>query len=139
MKGWATIVLALALGALFGASLLGCGGSGSSPEDTVRGVLKAMEAQNAHKVGSYFREEYRTLVISSMESAFDYIDKIKISNLKTNVLSQTEDEAVIESEFDSTQTYFGQTDTEHAKETWTLCKADGKWLISDSTIFSYGY
>ena len=34
---------------------------------------------------------------------------------------------------------FGQTDTEHVEETWTLKAVDGRWLISDSSIFSYGY
>lgn len=140
MRCWATVVLALALGALLGASLLGCGGGGGSgPEGTVRGLLNAIEGQNAQKAGSYFTAEQRELVVSSLELAFEYSDKINISNVKTNLLSQTEDEAVVESEFDVTETYFGQTDTEHVEETWTLQKVDGRWLINDSSIFSYGY
>jgi uncharacterized protein YprB with RNaseH-like and TPR domain len=131
MKGWLKVVLVLALAALLGSTLLGCGGGGSGPEDTVRGALRAMEAMDAEEMGTYFTEELREEVEFSMELAFVFIDEIKISNVKTKVLSQTEDEATVEADFDIETTGFDETEEEHVTESFNLVKEDGKWLISE--------
>jgi len=60
-----------------------------------------------------------------------FIDEIKISNLKTKVLSQTEDEATVEADFDVEITGFDETEEEHITEPFNLVKEDGKWLISE--------
>ena len=131
MKGWLKVVLVLALAALLGSTLLGCGGGGASPEDTVQDALKAMEAMDAEEMATYFTEELREDVEFGMELAFVFIDEIKISNLKTKVLSQTEDEATVEADFDVETTVFDETEEEHVTEPFNLVKEDGKWLISE--------
>ena len=131
MKGWLKVVLVLALAALLGSTLLGCGGGGSGPEDTVRGALRAMEAMDAEKMVTYFTEEMSEDVEFGMEVVFALIDEIKISNVETKVLSQTEDEATVEVEFDLETTVFDETEEEHVTEPFNLVKEDGKWLISE--------
>ncbi|MGB2855724.1 MAG: hypothetical protein WBC61_03635 [Dehalococcoidia bacterium] len=131
MKGWLKVVLVLALAALLGSTLLGCGGGGAGPEDTVRGALEAMEAMDAEKMVTYFTEEMSEDVEFGMEVVFALIDEIKISNVETKVLSQTEDEATVEVEFDLETTVFDETEEEHLTETYDLVKEDGKWLISE--------
>ncbi len=47
------------------------------------------------------------------------------------MLSQTEDEATVEVEFDLETTVFDETEEEHVTEPFNLVKEDGKWLISE--------
>ena len=65
---------------------LGCGG-GSSPEDTVRGALAAMEAKDAEKMATYFTEDTRDDVEAGMQWAFSLVDEIEISDIKTEVMN----------------------------------------------------
>jgi len=102
-----------------------------TPEATVKGMFKAMEAKNADKVGSYCTEDIREDVVSTMESSFAFIDSIKITNLKTTVASQTEDTATIDAEWDFEIKAFGETSKEHQSDSIGLVKVDGKWLISE--------
>ncbi len=108
MKSWFKVVLVLSLMALIGLTLAGCGG-GSSPEATVQGAFKAMAAKDAEKLGSYFTEDIREQVVSDADLAFTLLDKIDISNLKIEKVSQTEDAATLKLDYDYQVTAFGQT------------------------------
>ncbi len=134
MKGWLKVVLVLALVAVLVPSLIGCGG-GSGPEDAVRGVMNAMAAMDAEKMATYFTEEMSEDVEFGMEFAFTLVDDIKISNLKTTLVSQTGDEATVAFEFDLETEAFGETDKEHVDDTLYLVKESGKWLISEFDMF----
>jgi len=90
-----------------------------------------MEAMDAEKMVTYFTEEMSEDVEFGMEVVFALIDEIKISNVETKVLSQTEDEATVEVEFDLETTVFDETEEEHVTEPFNLVKEDGKWLISE--------
>jgi len=131
MKGWLKVVLVLSLVALVGGVVIGCSGGGSGPEATVQGMFNAMAAKNADKVGSYCTEDIREDVVSTMESAFTFVDSIKITNLKTSVASQTEDTATVDFEYDIEIKAFGETNKDHQSDTIDLVKVDGKWLISE--------
>ncbi len=130
MKGWFKVVLVLTLVALVVGVLAGCSGGGSGPEAAVQGMFKAMEAQNADKVGSYCTEDIREDVVSTMEFTFELVDSIKITNLKTTVASQTDDTAVVDAEYDFEIKAFGETSKEHQSDSIDLVKVDGKWLIN---------
>jgi hypothetical protein len=130
MKGWMKVFLVLGLVALLVSTVLGCGG-GSGPEDTVRNAFKAMAAMDAEKMATYFVEDVREDVELGMEFAFAMLDKIKITNLKTTVASQTDDEATVEFEFDLETTAFDETEEEHVEDSIDLVKENGKWLISE--------
>ena len=97
----------------------------------MRGPLEAMEAMDAEEMAAYFTEELREEVEFGMEVAFVFIDETEISNVKTKVLSQTEDEATVEADFDVETTGFDETEEEHITEPFDLVKEDGKWLISE--------
>jgi hypothetical protein len=131
MKGWFKVVLVLTLVALVGGVVIGCSGGGSGPEATVKGIFKAMEAKNADKVGSYFTEDIREDVVSTMKFSFALLDSIKITNLKTSVASQTEDTATVDAEWDFEIKAFGETSKEHQSDSMDLVKVGGKWLISE--------
>lgn len=130
MKGWPKVVLVLALVALGGCTLVGCGG-GSGPEATVRGAFKAMEAKDAEKLATYFTEDVNDEMVAEAQQYFDIFDSIKIANLKLTVVSQTEDAATIEAEYDFELKAFGQTSQEHQSDTMDLVKVNGKWLITE--------
>ncbi len=128
MKSWFKVVLVLSLMALAGVTLVGCGG-GSGPEATVQGAFKAMEARDAEKLGSYFTEDIRDQVVLAADLTFILIDKIDISNLKIEKVSQTEDAATLKLDYDYQVTAFGQTNTEHRNVEMELTNVGGKWLI----------
>ena len=128
MKSWFKAVLVLSLMVLVGVTHVGCGG-GSGPEATVQGAFKAMEAKNAEKLGSYFTEEIRDFVIADAELTFILVDKIDISNLKIENVSQTEDAATLKLDYDYQVTAFDQTSTDHRNVEIELTNVGGKWLI----------
>jgi hypothetical protein len=130
MKSWFKVVLVLLLMALVGLTLAGCGG-GSGPEATVQGAFKAMEARNAEKLGSYFTEDIRDQEVLAADLTFILIDKIDISNLKIEKVSQTEDAATLKLDYDYQSTAFGQTNTDHRNVEIELTNVDGKWLITE--------
>jgi hypothetical protein len=129
MKSWFKVVLVLSLVALVGLTLVGCGG-GSGPEATVQGAFKAMEAKDAEKLGSYFTEDIREQVVSDADLAFTLSDKVDISNLKIEKVSQTEDAATLTLYYDYAVTVSGQTNQDHLSDTMDLVKIGGKWLIT---------
>ena len=128
VKSWFKVVLVLSLMAVIGLTLSGCGG-GSGPEATVQGAFKAIEAKNAEKLGSYFTEDIRDQVVSEADLFFTLIDKIDISNLKIENVSQTEDAATLRLDYDYQVTAFGQTSTDHRNVEIELTNVGGKWLI----------
>lgn len=130
MKGWLKAVLLMSLVALVGVMLIGCG-AGAGPEATIDGAMKALEAKDAEKLGSYFIEDIRGEVVFWAEMAFELFDEIEVSNLKMNVVSQTEEKATVEVEYDYEVTAFGETNKDHQSNTIDLVKVDGKWLITE--------
>ena len=128
------VLLVLALVATAGGVLAGCGGPG--PEATVRAAFEAMENKDAEELGSYFTEDVKDEVAAWAEIIFDIAD-IDISNLETEVTSQTDDEATVGVEYDYELTVFGQTNEDHQSQDVDLVKEDGKWLID--TSFDFGW
>ena len=129
MKSWFKVVLVLSLMALIGLTLVGCGG-GSGPEATVQGAFKAMGAKDAEKQGSYFTEDIRDQVVTAADLTFTLVDKVEISNLTIESVSQTEDAATLKLDYDYQVTAFGQTNTDHQNIDIELTKIGGKWLIT---------
>ena len=130
MKSWFKVILVTVLVALMGLTLIGCGG-GPGPEATIEGAMKALEAKDADKLGSYFTEDIRGEVVFWAETAFDLFDEIDVSNLEMRVVSQTDGEATVEVEYDYEVTAFGQTNKDHQSNTIDLVKVGGKWLITE--------
>jgi|GEM_PF-4334934 len=129
MSGWSKSLLVILLINILILGLIGCGGGTSSPDDTVRAAFAALEAQNADKLISYYVEDVRDAVSAKTEYAFAVVDKFKVSNLETTVLSETEDTASIEADYDLTTTLSGQSIKEHITEIYELSKVDGEWLL----------
>lgn len=137
MKSWFRVILVLALVALVWVMLIGCGG-GSGPEATVRGAFKATEAMNAERLASYFTEDVREEVVAGAELVFAFIDEVDISNLKTQLVSQSDDSATVAAEYDYELTLFGQTNSEHQSTEIELTKVDGKWLYDQPLDYGIG-
>jgi len=129
MSGLIRGFLVLLLAAVLALGLAGCGGSASSPEDTVRAAFKALEAKNAEKLVSYYIEDVRDEVLSDTEYAFSIVDKFKVSNLETTVTEQTSTRASVQADYDRTITMDGQKIEEHVTEVYELAIVDGKWLL----------
>jgi hypothetical protein len=89
-----------------------------------------MAAKDAEKLGSYFTEDIRAQVVSDADLAFTFLDKIGISNLKIENVSQTEDAATLKLDYDYQVTALGQTNQDHRSDTIDLVKVGGKWLIT---------
>jgi len=109
--------------------LIGCGGGGSNPEDTVRNAFKALEAKNAQQLVSYYAEDVKDEILADMGYAFSIVDRFKVSNLKTTVVSETDDTASVEADYDLAITMEGEKTEQHVTEIYELAKVDGKWLL----------
>lgn len=134
MKDRFNVICISAVVVLITASVIGCSG-GSDPEDTVRGALDAMDAMDAEKMASYFTEDVRDDVEVGMQFAFSMIDDMEISDVKIEVLSQSEDDAVVRFECNVKTTAFEQTEEGPTEQTLNLVKEDGRWLISEFDMF----
>ena len=99
--------------------------------------MKAIEAQDAERVAKCFIDEIREEVTFSMEVVFALVDEIRIFNIEWEVLSETEDAAMVEIEIDWEAVGLGRTWSGHAKEPIDLERVDGKWLISDFEPFEW--
>jgi hypothetical protein len=129
MKGWFKLALVVSLLALVGMVVGGCGEAG--PEAAVRGLFKALEAQDAAKVGEYLTEDLRASMVPQMEFAFSGIDSVNYRNLKLTVVSQTEDKATVEAEYELELKMHDETEKFENTDTLRLARVDGKWLISE--------
>ncbi len=134
MKAGAKVLIVLALAALLGCSLLACGGGGSGPEAAVEGALEAFGNMDAEKTASYFPEDEREEVIAGLEFAFELVDDMNVSNIKTSIVSQTETTATVEANWRIEATFFGETESDDVEDTMRLEKVGGEWLIVESGI-----
>ena len=106
----------------------------ATPEGTVRAFLQAYSQLDAKKVAEFWIESERKEVCSQMDELFKQFKSITISNIKTEVLSQTEDTAKIRIQY-----YLTSTTKEGVSQSWyipqeinyqlDLAKQDSKWLI----------
>lgn len=136
MKGWLKLVAVLVLAVVLVSAVFGCGGgSDSGPEKAVRGALKALEEMDAEKLSTYFTAESREDLIVGMDLAFALIDEFKIFNVVTKVVSQTEDRATVEGEWDIEITEIDETEKDHVVQPIELVKVDGEWLIDELSLF----
>jgi len=131
MKSWFKAVLVLALVALVGGVLIGCGVSG--PEATVKSMFQAVETLNADKAGSYYTEQYRESEVAHMRETFAFISSMRITNLKTTLASQTDNTATVDYEVDIEIKWIGNETAmkSYASDRIRLVKEDGKWLIDE--------
>jgi hypothetical protein len=135
MKNHFNLMLVIVLVALLIASFIGCGSSGSGPEDAIRGALDAMERLDAEKMATYFAADVRQDVESGMTFAFSLIDDMEISGIEIEVLSQSEDTATVRFESYVKTTSFEQTEEGLMEQTLDLIKENGQWLINEFSIF----
>lgn len=115
--------------------LLGCGGDGPGPEETIHNALQAMEEGDAEKFAGYFTEDLREEVEFGMAFAFALIEDVEISKVITRIVSQTSNEATVEFEYDMKARVFDEIQEDHVEEVIDLVKVDGKWLMSEFEAF----
>lgn len=129
------VVPVLLLVALLGSSLTagGCD-RGPGPEDVVHEALAAMDNMVPEKMAVYFTEDTRKELIQSVGAFFDAIDELEIDNINTVVVSQTEDTATVEGEWDIDVTRSEVTESDHMVQTVELVKVEGAWLISNLSL-----
>ena len=135
VSSFTKVVLVLLLVALLGSSLTagGCD-SGPGPEGVVREALAAMDDMDAEKMAAYFTEDTREELIQSVSMFFATIDEMEIYNLDTAVVSQTEDRATVNGEWDIDVTRSEVTESDHMVQTVELVKVGGAWLISNLSL-----
>jgi hypothetical protein len=136
MKCWLEAVILLLLCALAVASPFGCS-CGGGIVATGRGVIEAIEAQDAGKTASYFVEDTRETVTLAFEVVFALIDDIKISDIGWEIISETDDTATVEVECNWEATFLDEMRNGHAKEPVDLVKVGSEWLITDLTPFEW--
>ena len=125
LKPWAEMGLVVAVALTLGTLLAGCGGD-PGPEDTVQTHFDALSAGDSEKLASVFIPE-------AGESLSDVtLPEITIENLDIEKVSETEDTAEVTAEYDAEITINDKPTQAHAKVKFTLIKADGEWLISNS-------
>jgi hypothetical protein len=130
----ALLILALVMMVVSGPFGCSCGGALVA---TGQGVLEAIEALDAQRMATYFIEDIREEVTSSMGLVFAIVDSVRLYNVEWEVLSQTEERATVEIGVDWEATAFDETRSGRANESIDLMNVDGEWLISDFSPFEW--
>ena len=130
----AVLILALVMMVVSWPFACSCGGGLVA---TGQGVVEAIEALDAQRVATYFIEDIREEVTSSMELVFAIVDSVRLYNVEWEVLSQTEERATVEIGVDWEATAFDETRSGRATESMDLMNVDGEWLISDFSPFEW--
>lgn len=135
MKGWSKVMLAVGLVALLGCTLLACGGGGaaaSTPEGTVRNYLSAMQSQDVERMAACSTGQEKEDILDTGQDMFSGVNTIRISNIDIEVVSQSEDEAMVEATYHIKVTMEGGTYEDDNYGSADLVKIDGKWYIEYS-------
>ncbi len=125
-------------------SFISCGTSVSSPESTIREAMKAVEALDIEKLESLWTQDAiaandENLIALGLTMQYSWEDGITISNLKTDVISQTENSAIVKIEFDmeSSSGSDGNRSNYHAEGNLELQNINSEWLLSGGDLFSF--
>jgi len=125
------VVLVTILLLAFTTSGLGCGNNEPGPEDTVHQMFKALEAGDFQKAVSYTTIEQPEWLLEKQQEMFKSVD---IENLILKTISESENEAILEAEYDiefTVYVYNEFTTKQHNTMTVKLVRVDDRWLISD--------
>ncbi len=128
------ILLTLLMIPVLAQGVIGCGGGGGAagnPEATVRNLLRAVESRNANAIVGYCSERPSDSELESLQRDWNEVDRVRVYNITTRVVSQNEDRATVEYECDLEITAYGETHQVHTSETENLVKKNGKWYIED--------
>lgn len=101
-----------------------------TPEDTVQLYLVYLEFMDANGFSRCFTTALRDGIRQDMENFRSQVSRAKISNSEIRIVSQTQNKATVEIEYDMEITAFGQTQSSHITEQLKLDKVGDEWLIS---------
>jgi len=134
MKRWPKVILAVGLVALLACTLLACGGGGggapaSTPEGTVRNFLNALQALDVNGMAA-------CCIGDALEEVRDMGQPppgatIRISNIRLDVVSQSDTNAEIDAQYNVWASAYGETYEDRIYETYYLVKFDGRWYIEE--------
>ncbi len=134
MKARMKAAAVLTLAALLILSVGGCKGDGPGPGTTVEEALAAMAAEDGETMSSFFTRDTRPYVVSGMAFILERIDEIRVSGVRTRVVSEGEGAATVEAEYDLETVSSGGTRDSHVVKTVTLLEEEGEWRISDLSL-----
>jgi len=124
----------LTLAALLAFSAGGCAAGGPGPGTTVEGALAAMAAADGQTMSTFFTRDTRSYVVSGMDFILERVDEIRVSGVRTRVVSEGEGAATVEAEYDLETVSSGGTRNRHVVKTVTLLEEEGEWRISDLSL-----
>jgi len=141
MKRWSKVMLAVGLVALLAVMLLACDGGGgggfggggssaaSTPEQTVRNLLSAMQSLDVERMAACCMGE-------ALQEVRDWDipegTRISISNISIRVVSESATEAQIAAEYDVSVTIPGEGIIEAREfQTYHLMNVGGSWYIDE--------
>lgn len=133
MKKWLKVGIVLALVSVLVGGALTCAPKAASPEDTVESFFSCFEKKDVNGMMDLIVEEIREEeTIEYLKEILEQVDEIDISNLTTELISETEDEAKVKATYDM-KIVVGDEELEEKDvvSPCTLKKVNGKWLISD--------
>ncbi|UCG83774.1 MAG: hypothetical protein JSW38_02870 [Dehalococcoidia bacterium] len=111
----------------------------SSPEEVVHSFLAAIDALDAEAVAQHFIRERRNDMLDRSEHIFSQVEDISISNLSTDLVSESDREAMVQANYD--WTFFitsGGQRSSHRRELMDLVKENGEWLLRLVTAIPEG-
>ncbi len=118
-------------------SSIGCGGDSakdaSNPEDAVNGFLQALDTEDADEAARYWVDsDYNETEREAAQQVLG-MASVNISNVKMELVSQTESQATIEVSYDIQLEMEAETVEQFSEESFELLKQGNKWLIEGRT------
>ena len=134
MKAMLKAAMVLMLAALLAFSAGGCELGGPGPGATVEDALTAMAAADGQTMSTFFTRDTRPYVVSGMDFILERIDEIRVSGVRTRVVSEGEGAATVEVEYGLRMVSSDRTRSDQVVKTVDLVEVNGEWLIADLSL-----
>jgi len=107
-----------------------CDDESTPPENTIRGILRAVEAEDAELMAGYFvgaGSEAKDVA----DDFFATFDDIRIYAVDTEIVSQTEDTAVVRMKYFAKMSWADKQFNQYIDEEIELVLENEKWLVKE--------
>ena len=106
-------------------------GSMSSPENTAKNAIMALESKDGSKVAAYFTPIPGALMGQRVDATLSGFDTMDIQNLKCMLILQEGASARVQAVYDMVVTVNGAVNIQHCSKVIKLVQLEKKWWINE--------